>query len=104
MTDFDTRIAALEERVKRAEWETEELRTSLLALARYLLTPGECLVPDTAMYCGGCDLCPCRTEGHFHGTCNVNEELVQLLNEHIDKNPAPWRHHKANQTKKETEQ
>lgn len=66
-------------RLRRAEWEIEELRTSLLALARHLLTPGECLAPDAPMYCGSSDLCPCRTDGEFHGTCGINETLVSLL-------------------------
>lgn len=75
-------------------WQIDELNASLLALATYMLEPGECLAPDD---CGGCDLCPCRTDGHFHGTCGINETLVQMLNEHIDKHPAPWRYHKANE-------
>jgi hypothetical protein len=69
-------------RVKRLEWEIEELKTSLLALARHLLTPGECLAPDAPMYCGGSDLCPnCSTSGQFHGTCGINETLISILNE-----------------------
>ncbi len=79
---------------KELVWHVEELQTSLLAFARYLLEPGECMAPED---CGGSDLCPCRTDGHFAGTCGINETLVALLNEHIDRNPAPWRHHKANE-------
>ena len=66
-------------RLRRAEWEIEELRTSLLALARHLLAPSACLNPDD---CGGCDLCPnCSHGGGFHGTCGINEDLVRLITE-----------------------
>lgn len=82
---------------ERQHHDLTELKVSLLALARYVLEPGECLAPDSPMYCGGSDLCPCRTDGHFSGTCLVTPELVKLLNEHIDKHPGPWRYHKANE-------
>ncbi len=75
-------------------WKIEELGKSLHALASYILDPGECMAPEE---CGGSDLCPCRTDGHFNGTCGVDAFLIQLLNAHIDRHPWPWRHHKLNQ-------
>jgi hypothetical protein len=68
-----------ENRLRRAELEIVELRASLLALARHLLSPRVCLNPDE---CGGCDLCPnCSHGGGFHGTCGINEDLVRLISE-----------------------
>lgn len=69
-------------RMRRAEAEIVELRATVLALARHLLTPGSCLQPDGDMYCGGSDLCPnCSTSGQFHGTCGINETVCRLINE-----------------------
>jgi hypothetical protein len=66
-------------RMRRAEAEIAELRATVLALARHVLTPGACLAPEE---CGASDLCPCRsTSGQFHGTCGINETVCRLINE-----------------------
>lgn len=67
-------------RMRRAEAEIVELRATVLALARYVLTPGACLAPEE--HCGASDLCPhCSTSGQFHGTCGINETVCRLINE-----------------------
>lgn len=67
-------------RMRRAEAEIDELRATVLALARYVLTPGACLAPEE--HCGASDLCPhCSTSGQFHGTCGINETVCRLINE-----------------------
>jgi hypothetical protein len=103
MSELAKRLVALEsptvavppgaaEQIQKLQWECDELRVSLLALARLLLTPGDCLAPDAPMYCGGSDLCPCRSDSGFHGTCGINEKLVALINEHVKAHPEHWRY------------
>jgi hypothetical protein len=103
MSELARRLVALEspavaippgaaEQIQKLQWECDELRVSLLALARLLLTPGDCLAPDAPMYCGGSDLCPCRSDSGFHGTCGINAKLVELINEHVKAHPEHWRY------------
>ena len=42
-----------------------------------LVGDGECLAPDTEIYCGGSDLCPnCSVDHTWHGDCGLSPEQV----------------------------